>query len=205
MVIVHHPATAKGEEAPRLLVQMRRAIRVRHDSIRTEEVYIGGVNHFFRFHKRHPRELDADDLNRVRGLHDQDLADRQESRVPHLSPFLCNPSAHVGLRHPDHSGTPGPQGRQDDHDLHPRPEQLGGKRYRQPVGLASRPGRSTSMSTLTPVVLSTQTSTITTRSVSRRSHSVQVDLLEMSHTKSRRELTRRSNVSRQNASIASQS
>ncbi len=43
---------------------MRRAIRVRHYSIRTEEAYIGWAKRFFRFHRRHPKELDADDLNR---------------------------------------------------------------------------------------------------------------------------------------------
>jgi site-specific recombinase XerD len=43
---------------------MRSAIRVRHYSIRTEEAYLGWVNRFFRFHKRHPRELEADEINR---------------------------------------------------------------------------------------------------------------------------------------------
>jgi len=60
-----HTAThAARSEAPRLLDQMRLAIRVRHYSIRTEEAYLGWVNRFFRFHRRHPKELDADDLNR---------------------------------------------------------------------------------------------------------------------------------------------
>ena len=62
---MQHTATpAARSEAPRLLDQMRRAIRVRHYSIRTEEAYLGWVNRFFRFHRRHPKELDADDLNR---------------------------------------------------------------------------------------------------------------------------------------------
>jgi integrase len=43
---------------------MRSAIRVRHYSIRTEEAYLGWVRRFFAFHRTHPRELEADGVNR---------------------------------------------------------------------------------------------------------------------------------------------
>jgi len=43
---------------PRLLDQVREAIRVRHYSRRTEQAYIGWIRRFIVFqHKRHPSEL----------------------------------------------------------------------------------------------------------------------------------------------------
>src|SRR5947207_8824375 len=52
----HAPLPAT--QSPRLLDQLRAAIRVRHYSPRTEEAYAGWVRRFILFHgKRHPREL----------------------------------------------------------------------------------------------------------------------------------------------------
>jgi integron integrase len=49
-----------AERAPRLLDQVREAIRIRHYSIRTEEAYVHWVKAFIRFHGlRHPREMGA--------------------------------------------------------------------------------------------------------------------------------------------------
>jgi len=46
--------------APRLLDQVREALRRRHYSIRTEESYVHWIRRFIRFHgKRHPREMGA--------------------------------------------------------------------------------------------------------------------------------------------------
>jgi integron integrase len=48
-----------------LTAALRRAIRVRHYSRRTEESYVGWVRRYVRFHgMRHPRELGAADVNR---------------------------------------------------------------------------------------------------------------------------------------------
>jgi integron integrase len=44
--------------------RVRSEIRVRHDSIRTEEAYSSWIRRYIEFHRRHPRELDGDDLNR---------------------------------------------------------------------------------------------------------------------------------------------
>ncbi len=50
--------TAPPESAPRLLPSVRRALRVRHYSRRTEEAYVGWVRRFVRFHGlRHPAEM----------------------------------------------------------------------------------------------------------------------------------------------------
>jgi len=58
------------------------------------------------------------------------------------------------------------------------------------------------MSTLTPFVLSADSSTITTRSDSHRTHSFQVDLVEKSPTNRKEEMTQESNDSKQITSIA---
>jgi integron integrase len=52
------PALATTPAPPRLLPSVRRALRVRHYSPRTEEAYVGWVRRFVRFHGlRHPAEL----------------------------------------------------------------------------------------------------------------------------------------------------
>lgn len=49
-----------SSEAPKLLDQVRRAIRARHYSRRTEEAYVHWIRRYILFHgKRHPRELGA--------------------------------------------------------------------------------------------------------------------------------------------------
>jgi hypothetical protein len=41
---------------------------------------------------------------------------------PHLPSLLCHPPSGRPVRHPHRPGARRPQGRQDDHDLHPRPQ-----------------------------------------------------------------------------------
>jgi len=51
--------------APRLLDQVRDAIRLKHYSIRTEQSYIGWIRRFILFHdKRHPRDMGGDEVTR---------------------------------------------------------------------------------------------------------------------------------------------
>ena len=64
MSVVLHPTATGGAEAPRLLEKMRRAIRVRHYSIRTEEAYLRRVRRFFALTRRQPKELSSDEINR---------------------------------------------------------------------------------------------------------------------------------------------
>ncbi len=48
----------RQENQPRLLDQVRNAIRVRHYSIRTEQAYVGWIKRFILFHgKRHPKDM----------------------------------------------------------------------------------------------------------------------------------------------------
>ena len=59
------PFPAPAERRPqRLMDRVRSELRVRHYSIRTEEAYTSWIRRYIRFHRRHPRELDGDDLNR---------------------------------------------------------------------------------------------------------------------------------------------
>jgi integrase len=57
------PAMLASSRAPKLLQQMRRALRVHHYSPRTEETYVAWVRRFVRFHGlRHPDELGRDEI-----------------------------------------------------------------------------------------------------------------------------------------------
>jgi integron integrase len=54
-----------GIRKPKLLDQVREAIRMRHYSIRTEEAYVGWIKRFIFFHgKRHPLEMGQQEITR---------------------------------------------------------------------------------------------------------------------------------------------
>jgi integron integrase len=58
------PATTQASK-PKLLDQVRDAIRVRHYSYRTEEAYVGWIKRFILFHgKRHPAEMGKEEIER---------------------------------------------------------------------------------------------------------------------------------------------
>jgi len=53
-------AEQAGPQAPRLLDEVRRKLRVKHYSLRTEQAYVGWIRRFILANgKRHPRELGA--------------------------------------------------------------------------------------------------------------------------------------------------
>jgi hypothetical protein len=53
------------EVPPRLLERVRRAVRARHYSRRTEEAYVGWVRRFVLFHdKRHPERMGEEEVGR---------------------------------------------------------------------------------------------------------------------------------------------
>ena len=57
----HNPTT---EKKPKLLDQVRFAIRTKHYSLRTERAYIQWIKRFILFHqKRHPQEMGALEVN----------------------------------------------------------------------------------------------------------------------------------------------
>ena len=50
-------------QKPKLLDQVRRAVRLRHLSLRTEEAYLYYIRRYILFHnKRHPSEMGADEI-----------------------------------------------------------------------------------------------------------------------------------------------
>ena len=64
-----HTAPPSAASPPKLLDQVRTAIRLRHYSPRTEQAYVSWLRRFIVFHgKRHPRELGAALLSRLRGV-----------------------------------------------------------------------------------------------------------------------------------------
>ncbi len=59
------PFPAPASRRPRRLMdRVRSEIRVRHYSIRTAEAYTSWIRRYIQFHRRHPCDLDGDDLNR---------------------------------------------------------------------------------------------------------------------------------------------
>ena len=54
---------AASRRPRRLVDRVLSEIRVRHYLIRTEEAYTAWIRRYIQFHRRHPRDLDGDDLN----------------------------------------------------------------------------------------------------------------------------------------------
>ncbi len=60
---VHGQATLAPMTKPRLLDRVRYAVRARHYSHRTEQVYVAWIKRFIFFHgKRHPAEMGAAEI-----------------------------------------------------------------------------------------------------------------------------------------------
>ncbi len=67
----YHPGSegvtvaGEGRRAPRLLEEVRRRLRLKHYSLRTEQAYLGWIRRYILFNgKRHPRELGAAEVER---------------------------------------------------------------------------------------------------------------------------------------------
>lgn len=59
----HSAAFTGGSDKPRLIVQIRDAIRVRHYSYRTEQAYVAWIRRFILFHgKRHPSQMSGNEV-----------------------------------------------------------------------------------------------------------------------------------------------
>ncbi len=57
------PDKSTTTKPPKLLDQVRDKLRVKHYSIRTEQVYVGWIKRYIHFHgKRHPNNLVAQDI-----------------------------------------------------------------------------------------------------------------------------------------------
>ena len=62
--MLHRIQNVYPNKKPRLLDQVRYAIRARHYSIRTEEAYVQWIRRYILFHdKRHPKDMGASEVN----------------------------------------------------------------------------------------------------------------------------------------------
>lgn len=60
---VSNSTDATGQQAPRLLDQVRDRLRVKHYSLRTEQAYLGWIRRYILFHgKRHPAQMGKDEV-----------------------------------------------------------------------------------------------------------------------------------------------
>jgi Phage integrase, N-terminal SAM-like domain len=71
------------------------------------------------------------------------LRHRKASDLPHAAQLVRDAPAGGGLRHQDHPGTPGPQGREHDDDLHARPQQERARCTKSPGRRAMRSAHAT--------------------------------------------------------------
>jgi integron integrase len=63
MAMTHNNYAHQSSQKPKLLDQVRYAIRAKHYSFRTEEIYIQWIRRFILFHnKRHPKDMGADEV-----------------------------------------------------------------------------------------------------------------------------------------------
>jgi Phage integrase, N-terminal SAM-like domain len=100
---------------PRLLDRVRDEIRSRHYSRRTEKAYVAWIRRYIFFHgKRHPAEMGAPEITRFLTSLAVDRKVAASTQNQALSALL--------FLYRDVSGTPRPQRREHDNDLHPRPE-----------------------------------------------------------------------------------
>ena len=59
-----HSANARSRQQPKLLDQVRDALRARHESLCTEEAYVQWIRRFIIFHhQRHPQEMGVEEIN----------------------------------------------------------------------------------------------------------------------------------------------
>ena len=82
----NNTTTYSTTRSPKLLDQVRSAIRTRHYSIRTEEAYIGWIKRYIFFHhKRHPKEMGEAEINRFLSY----LAEKENLAASTQNQALC--------------------------------------------------------------------------------------------------------------------
>lgn len=143
------PAHSEPVAAPRLLDKVRSKIRLKHYSLRTEQTYVDWIKRFIRhFGKRRPRDLGAADVEAfptqlavvgrvaastrnqarsallflyrdVSGAQLPWLDKVRQAKTPRRLAVLLTRDEVQAVRG---AGAAGPFGRQDHHDLHPRPQ-----------------------------------------------------------------------------------
>ena len=61
--VLYEQSSSYVSSKPKLLEQVRRALRVKHYALRTEETYINWIKRFILYHdKRHPQDMDTPEI-----------------------------------------------------------------------------------------------------------------------------------------------
>ncbi|MHB8385448.1 phage integrase N-terminal SAM-like domain-containing protein [Metallibacterium sp.] len=93
-------AAVPAAPAPRLMDEVRRRLRLKHHSLRTEKVYVAWIKRFILFHgKRHPRTLGAIQVERFLSelaMHGGVAASTQNQALSALL-FLSREVLHIDL------------------------------------------------------------------------------------------------------------
>jgi site-specific recombinase XerD len=92
-----------ASQTPKLLDQVRQALRVQHYAIRTEEAYVHWIKRFILFHhKRHPREMNTPEIEAFRthlAIHAHVSASTQNQALAAIL-FLYRHVLHQDLERP---------------------------------------------------------------------------------------------------------
>jgi cyclopropane fatty-acyl-phospholipid synthase-like methyltransferase len=98
-------ASSVSAPKPKLLNQVRQAIRARHDSLRTEQVYVAWIKRFIFFHGvRHPAEMGEQEIRQFSSDLNDDLHSCSEpgrpwrSQPARLTMNAWRSAQHVGDR-----------------------------------------------------------------------------------------------------------
>src|SRR3989442_7885615 len=95
--LVPAPYASPSGSSPKLLDQVRQAIRLRHYSRRTEAAYVAWIRRFIVFHrKRHPREVREPAITAFLSS----LAARRESAFTQDQALDIDPALYCLLLHP---------------------------------------------------------------------------------------------------------
>lgn len=86
-----NPPEAQSQQKPKLLDQVRSAIRTRHYSVRTEEACVQWIKRLILFHnKRHPKDMGTPEINAFLSHLAVNTNVAASTRIKHFVPsFFC--------------------------------------------------------------------------------------------------------------------
>jgi len=93
LTVATHPRAPAPNQKPKLLDQVRQAIRTRHYSYRTEKAYVHWIKRFIFFHnKRHPLEMAEPEIGQFLSslATDRHVSSSTQNQALNALPFLYN-------------------------------------------------------------------------------------------------------------------
>jgi hypothetical protein len=110
-----------GLAPPKLLDRVREAIRARHYSRRTDDVYVHWIRRYIVFHnKTHPSNMNMGAASGLSGC--AKGGTHQAGELSYVPALVRDAFARGWVRHPDRAGAAGTRGCEHDDDLDARPE-----------------------------------------------------------------------------------